>query len=101
MPAKSVKMRRFMGIVKGIQSGKTKPSYSAKAAKAARTMSAKAVSHFARTKESGLPEKVKKTQVVSKGSPFSLRDLIKKTRKRKKTKEDIMKELFPEETQKG
>lgn len=101
MPAKSVKMRRFMGIVKGIQSGKTKPSYSAKAAKAARTMSAKAVSHFARTKESGLPEKVKKMQIASKENPFSLRDLIRKIRKQKKKRGDIMKELFPEEAGKA
>jgi hypothetical protein len=87
--------------MKGIKAGTTKPSYSPAAAKAARTMSMKSIRHYASTKEKGLPEKVKKTQVASKENPFSFRDLIKKTRKRKKKKEDIMKELFPEEAQKG
>lgn len=101
MPAISKTQRKFFGIVKSIKSGRTKPSYSRAAAKAARTMSIKNIRHFAKTKESGLPEKVKKTRVASKENPFSLRDLIRKTRERKKTKEDIMKELFPEEAQKG
>mgnify|MGYP000704496324 CR=1 FL=1 len=101
MPAVSRKQRRFMGIEESIKKGKTSPSYSPGAAKAAKTMKLKSIRHFTKTKESGLPEKVKKTRVASKESPFSFRDLIQKTRKRKKKKEDIMKELFPEETQKG
>jgi hypothetical protein len=60
MPAVSKAQRRFFGIVKSIKSGKTKPSYSSHAAKAARTMSMKSVRHYAKTKERGLPLKVKR-----------------------------------------
>ena len=62
MPAKSVKQRRFFGIVKSIKSGKTKQAYSPSAAKAARTMSMKAVRHYAKTKEKGLPLKANKSR---------------------------------------
>ena len=51
MPAKSKKQRRFMGIVHAIKTGKTKPSYSPAAAKAARSMSLKSIKHFARKRE--------------------------------------------------
>lgn len=48
--------RRFFGLVRGIQKGKAHGS--AKAEKAAETMSAKSVRDYAKTSEKGLPEKV-------------------------------------------
>jgi len=60
MPARSVKQRKFMGIALAIKKGKTSKSYSKAAAKAAGTMSEKALKHFAETKESGLPKRKKK-----------------------------------------
>jgi hypothetical protein len=99
MPAKSVKQKRFFGIAESIKKGKTSSSYSPSAAKAAKTMKLKSIRHFTKTKESGLPERVKKTQVASKKNPFSFRDLIKKTRTLKKKRGLIMEELFPDETQ--
>ena len=62
MPSVSKVQRRFMGIVKSIKSGKTKPSYSPGAAKAARTMSTKSIRHYAKTKERGLPLRTKKSK---------------------------------------
>lgn len=99
MPAKSVKQRRFFGIAESIKKGKTPASYSPAAAKVAKTMKLKAIRHYTRTKEKGLPGKVKKTQVASKENPFSFRDLIKKIRTLKKKRGLTMEELFPGETQ--
>lgn len=60
MPAKSVKQKRLMGIALAIKKGKTPKSYSPEAAKAAKTMSEKALEHFAKTKEKGLPKRKKR-----------------------------------------
>ena len=60
MPAKSVKQRRFLGIALAMKKGKTPKSYSPEAAKAAETMSKKALEHFAKTKEKGLPKRKRK-----------------------------------------
>ena len=60
MPAKSVKQRRFLGIALAMKKGKTPKSYSPEAAKAAETMSKKALEHFAKTKEKGLPKRKKR-----------------------------------------
>lgn len=46
MPAKSEKQRKFMGIVKAIQSGDLPKSYSKKAADVAKTMSPSDVDDF-------------------------------------------------------
>ena len=54
--AVSKAQHRFFGLVRGIQKGKTHGS--AKAEKAAATMSAKSVKDYAKTSEKGLPEKV-------------------------------------------
>lgn len=60
MPAKSKVQRKFMGIALAMKKGKTPKTYSPEAAKAARTMSKKALEHFAETKEKNLPERKKK-----------------------------------------
>lgn len=60
MPAESVKQKRFMGIALGIKKGKTPKTYSPEAAKAAEAMSKKALEHFAKTKEKGLPKRKKR-----------------------------------------
>ena len=60
MPAKSKVQRRFLGIALAIKKGKTPKTYSPEAAKAANTMSKKALEHFARTKEKGLPKRKKR-----------------------------------------
>ena len=52
----SEKQARFMRVVRGIQEGATPASYSPEAAKAAKTMSVKAVRDFARK-----PKKKKRT----------------------------------------
>lgn len=62
MPAVSKRQRRFMGIVESIRKGKTSPSYSPGAAKAAKTMKLKSIRHYAKTREKGLPMKVKKSK---------------------------------------
>ena len=49
MPAKSEAQRKFFGLVRGIQKGESKGS--AKAKKAAKTMSAKSVRDFAKKKK--------------------------------------------------
>ena len=54
--AVSKAQQRFMGLVKGVQSGKSKAT--GKAAKAAKEMSKKDVDDFAATKHADLPEKV-------------------------------------------
>ena len=56
--AVSKAQHRFFGLVRGIQKGKAKGS--PEAMKAAKSMSAKSVRDYAKTKEAGLPEKVKK-----------------------------------------
>ena len=53
MPAKSVKQRKFMGIVRAIQEGKMKGSKGAE--KAASSMSKEDVKDYASTKEKNLP----------------------------------------------
>ncbi len=60
MPARSVKQRKFLGIALSIKKGKTPKSYSPEAAEAAKTMSRKALEHFAKTKEKGLPRRKKR-----------------------------------------
>ena len=60
MPAKSKVQRRFLGIAYAMKKGKLKKSYSPEAAKAAKSMSKKALRHFAKTKEKRLPSKRKK-----------------------------------------
>lgn len=60
MPAKSRSQRRFFGIALGIKRGKTPKKYSKEAAKAAKSMSKKHLSHFAKTKEKGLPVRRKR-----------------------------------------
>lgn len=60
MPAESIKQKRFMGIALGIKKGKTPKSYSPEAARAAKTMSKKALGHFAKTKEKDLPKRKRK-----------------------------------------
>ena len=56
--AKSKSQHRFFGLVRAIQKGKAEGSE--KAEKAAKEMSVKSVRDYAKTKEKGLPEKVKK-----------------------------------------
>lgn len=60
MPAVSVKQKRLMGIAYAIKKGKTPKTYSPEAARAAKSMSKKALCHFAKTKESGLPKRKRK-----------------------------------------
>ena len=60
MPAKSVKQRRFMGMVRAVQKGEMKAP-SPEIASAAKDMSAKAVKEFAKTKEKELPMKKEET----------------------------------------
>ena len=61
MPAKSKKQRKFMGMVSAIQSGeKIKGGASPALKKAAATMKPLDVKKFAKTKEKGLPIRVKK-----------------------------------------
>lgn len=55
MPAVSASQKRFFGLIKGIQEGKSKGS--AKAREVAKTMPPTSVDHFASTSEKGLPEK--------------------------------------------
>ena len=57
MPSVSLKQRRLMGIAHAIKTGKLKKSFSKKAAKVAANMKAKALRHFAKTKEKGLPKR--------------------------------------------
>jgi hypothetical protein len=60
MPAKSRSQRKLMGIALAIKKGKTPKSYSLEAAKAAKSMSKKALKHFAKTKETNLPQRRRK-----------------------------------------
>lgn len=57
MPAKSRSQRKFFGIALAVKKGKTPKSYSPEATKAAKSMSKKALKHFAKTKEVGLPKR--------------------------------------------
>lgn len=59
MPAKSKKQRRFMGMVAAAKAGKLKNPSSA-IRRAAGSMTKKQVDKFAKTKEKGLPMRVKK-----------------------------------------
>ena len=58
MPAKSIKQRKFMGMVMAAKKGKLKDPSEA-VTKIAKSMSKKQVEKFAKTKEKGLPIKVK------------------------------------------
>lgn len=60
MPAKSRVQRKFFGIALAIKKGKTPKAYSPEAAKVAKSMSKKALKHFAKTKEKGLPKRKRK-----------------------------------------
>ncbi|MDO9566669.1 MAG: DUF3008 family protein [Candidatus Desulfaltia sp.] len=60
MPAKSVKQKRFLSIALAIKKGKLSKKYSPEAAKAARSMSEKALLHYNKTKEKGLPLRKKR-----------------------------------------
>ena len=60
MPATSAAQRKFMGMVHATQKHEIKAPSSA-VAKAAKGMSAESSGHFAKTKEKGLPEHVKKS----------------------------------------
>lgn len=60
MPAKSRVQRKFMGIAHAIKKGKLPKSISPEAAKVAKTMKAKELKHFAKTKEKGLPLRKKR-----------------------------------------
>lgn len=51
MPAKTPKQRKFLGIALAIKRGKAPKSYSPEAAEAAKTMSEKALRHFAKKKK--------------------------------------------------
>ena len=64
MPAKSKVQRKFMGIALAMKKGKLKKSYSPEANKAAKSMSKKALRHFAKTKEKGLPERRKNLKIL-------------------------------------
>lgn len=65
MPAKSKKQRKFMGMVRSLQSGgKIKGGASPALKKAAATMKPSDVKKFAKTKEKGLPTKVKKVKMI-------------------------------------
>lgn len=57
MPAVTIAQRQFLGIAHAIKTGKLPKSYSKKAAKVAANMKAKALRHFAKTKEKGLPKR--------------------------------------------
>ena len=62
MPSKSVKQQQLMGMVHAYQKGELKnPSSTIKSI--ANSMSSKDVTHFAKTKHKGLPNKVKKKKV--------------------------------------
>jgi hypothetical protein len=60
IPSVSKTQHKFMGIALAMKKGKTPKSYSPEAAKAAKTMSEKALEHFAKTKEKGLPKRKRK-----------------------------------------
>lgn len=60
MPAVSKAQRKFLGIALAIKKGKLSKKYSKEAAKAAKSMSAKALKHFAKTKEKNLPKRKRK-----------------------------------------
>lgn len=59
MPAKSKKQRRFMAMVEQTKKGKLKGA-SPNVKKAAKSMTIKQARDFAKTKEKGLPTKVRK-----------------------------------------
>lgn len=65
MPAKSVKQRRFMGMVRAVQKGEMNAP-SPEIAKAANDMGSKAVKEFAKTKEKNLPVRKEET-IVERG----------------------------------
>ena len=65
MPAKSKAQQRFMGMVHALQKGETKPSdVSDKVKKAADSMSDKDTEDYVKTKHKGLPNKVKKENLI-------------------------------------
>jgi len=59
MPAKSVKQRRFFGLVYALKKGRISPSEVSEAVrKTAKGISTEEAREFAKTKEKGLPTKV-------------------------------------------
>ena len=98
MPAESIKQRKFMGIVKGIKTGEIAKSFSAKAAKVAKTMKMKAIRHFAKTKEGGLPMRKKKSNPGSNSTETkkrfpSIYDVAQQIKERKKKRSKILEEI--------
>lgn len=57
MPAESKAQRRFLGIALAMKKGKVPKAYSPEAMEAAKSISEKALEHFAKTKEKGLPKR--------------------------------------------
>lgn len=64
MPAESKKQRDFFGLVRCVQKGGCDFA-SDKVKKVAKEMKPKSVSDYAKTKEKGLPEKVKESEIIS------------------------------------
>ena len=60
MPAVSKKQKRFLSIALAIKKGKASKSYSPEATKAAKSMTKKALEHYAKTSEKGLPLRKKR-----------------------------------------
>jgi len=64
MPSSSKSQQRFFGVVRAVQRGDM-DSPSEDISEAAKSMSTKDVSDFAKTKHAGLPEKVEETKEVT------------------------------------
>ena len=76
MPSKSKAQQRFMGLVHAYKKGEVKGSEVSKAVKdAAKSMKKKSTKDFASTKHKGLPNKVKKEDLMkySKDSSAAVR----------------------------
>jgi len=80
MPAKSVKQRRFMGMVRAVQKGEM-DAPSPEIASAAKDMGSKAVREFAKTKEKNLPMKKEEVEIEE---GMSLKDFKANRRKLKR-----------------
>lgn len=76
MPAESKAQRRFMGAVMAAKEGKIKPK--GKLAQAAKSMTKKEVKKFAKTKEAGLPERVKEDMNSKENVKNLINDIINK-----------------------
>ena len=80
MPAKSVKQRRFMGMVRAVQKGEMEAP-SPEIASAAKDMGAEAVKKYAKTKEKNLPMKKEEVEIEE---GMSLKDFKANRRKNKR-----------------